>query len=112
MGDSAANTPMLSIRDLTLRFGGVLALNEVSFDVHDAEICGLIGPNGAGKSSLFNCISRLYEPTKGDIRVEGKRLLEVENSKARRSAVRSRCAPLNSSSLHSCVEYLRMPASQ
>lgn len=51
--------PLLSIQRLCLRFGGIVALRDVSFDVADGQICGLIGPNGAGKSSLFNCISQL-----------------------------------------------------
>lgn len=58
---------LLSVRDVSLSFGGVLALDGVSFDVEEHTICGLIGPNGAGKSSLFNCISRLYAPSTGDI---------------------------------------------
>jgi len=62
---------LLSVDDVTLLFGGVRALDGVSFDVEEHAICGLIGPNGAGKSSLFNCISRLYVPTSGDIRWRG-----------------------------------------
>jgi branched-chain amino acid transport system ATP-binding protein len=55
------------VRDLSIRFGGVNALDSVSFDVASGEIVGLIGPNGAGKTSLFNCISRLYQPSNGSI---------------------------------------------
>ena len=53
---------ILDVQDLTIRFGGVTALDDVSFDVPEGCVCGLIGPNGAGKTTLFNCVSRLYEP--------------------------------------------------
>ena len=63
--------PLLRIRNVSVRFGGVIALNDVSFDVDAGQICGLIGPNGAGKSTLFNCLSRLYECNEGKIEVDG-----------------------------------------
>jgi branched-chain amino acid transport system ATP-binding protein len=66
---------MLSCRDVRVRFGGVTALDGVSFDVAEAQIVGLIGPNGAGKTTLFNCISRLYPVHGGDILFEGRSLL-------------------------------------
>jgi branched-chain amino acid transport system ATP-binding protein len=68
---------ILSVRELTLRFGGIVALDAVSFDLREGQILGLIGPNGAGKTSLFNCVSRLYVPSGGDILFNGKSLLEV-----------------------------------
>jgi branched-chain amino acid transport system ATP-binding protein len=67
--------PLLSVRDLTVRFGGIVALERVSFDVTAGQIVGLIGPNGAGKTTLFNCLSRLYTPDRGDIRVTGRSVL-------------------------------------
>ena len=67
----AQSPPLLEIDRVTLRFGGVTALDEVSFAVASGEICGLIGPNGAGKTSLFNCVSRLYAPNSGSIRFAG-----------------------------------------
>ncbi len=70
MGDTAA--PLLSVRDVTVRFGGIVALDGVSFDVEAGHVCGLIGPNGAGKTTLFNCLSRLYNYQSGDILYEGK----------------------------------------
>ncbi len=63
---------LLSIEGLTVRFGGVVALDDVHFEVARGEICGLIGPNGAGKTTLFNCVSRLYRPQLGAIRFEGR----------------------------------------
>ncbi|MGY1883780.1 MULTISPECIES: ABC transporter ATP-binding protein [unclassified Blastococcus] len=67
----------LSVRDVQLRFGGVVALDGPSFDLRRGTICGLIGPNGAGKTTLFNCISRLYEPDSGAIELEGRNLLAL-----------------------------------
>jgi branched-chain amino acid transport system ATP-binding protein len=58
---------LLSVRNLSIRFGGVTALSDVSFDVREGCITGLIGPNGAGKTTCFNCITRLYEPTSGSV---------------------------------------------
>jgi branched-chain amino acid transport system ATP-binding protein len=58
---------LLAVDGVTMRFGGVTALQDVSFDVAPGAICGLIGPNGAGKTTLFNCISRLYDPHSGAI---------------------------------------------
>jgi branched-chain amino acid transport system ATP-binding protein len=66
---------MLSCRDVRVQFGGVTALDGVSFDVDKGQIVGLIGPNGAGKTTLFNCISRLYPVHAGDILFEGRSLL-------------------------------------
>jgi branched-chain amino acid transport system ATP-binding protein len=61
------NQPMLAVNQITRRFGGLVAVNEVSFDVHNQEIFGLIGPNGAGKTTLFNLITGLIEPSSGQI---------------------------------------------
>jgi branched-chain amino acid transport system ATP-binding protein len=67
---------LLSVRDLTVKFGGLVAVNKVSFDVHQGEVFTLIGPNGAGKSTVFNLISRIYEPTSGSIEWLGKPLTQ------------------------------------
>jgi len=64
--------PLLSVRGVTVRFGGIVALDSVGFDVKRGDVCGLIGPNGAGKTTLFNCLSRLYKYQAGDILFEGK----------------------------------------
>jgi len=65
-------TALLEVDQVAVSFGGIVALDRVSFDVEKGEICGLIGPNGAGKTTLFNCLSRLYPVQSGDIRFEGK----------------------------------------
>jgi branched-chain amino acid transport system ATP-binding protein len=65
---------LLSAKNLSMRFGGVLAVNDVSFDVLKGEVFTLIGPNGAGKTTVFNLISRLYQPTSGEIHFEGRNL--------------------------------------
>src|SRR6476660_1267914 len=67
--------PLLAVRDVSVVFGGIIALNGVSFDMHQGQILGLIGPNGAGKTTLFNCLSRLYQPSAGDILLEGESIL-------------------------------------
>ena len=68
----AAGDALLSVRGITVRFGGVVALDSVSFDVPRGGVCGLIGPNGAGKTTLFNCLSRLYNYQEGDLLFEGQ----------------------------------------
>jgi branched-chain amino acid transport system ATP-binding protein len=67
---------LLSVRDVTLRFGGIVALDGVSFDVEQGEISGLIGPNGAGKTTAFNVITRLYKPDSGEVEVDGASILK------------------------------------
>ena len=67
--------PLLAVREVSVVFGGIIALNGVSFDMHQGQILGLIGPNGAGKTTLFNCLSRLYQPSSGDILMEGSSIL-------------------------------------
>ncbi len=65
------------MQNVKVRFGGIVALDDVSFDVPAGCILGLIGPNGAGKTTLFNCLSRLYTPSSGRIEFEGASLLEL-----------------------------------
>ena len=69
---------LLEVDNIEVRFGGVVALDGLTFGVEQGEICALIGPNGAGKTTLFNCVSRLYEPTGGAIRFDGSDLLAME----------------------------------
>jgi branched-chain amino acid transport system ATP-binding protein len=74
-GAASNGEPILSVRDIAVHFGGIKALDGVSFDMKQGQVLGLIGPNGAGKTTLFNCLSRLYKPTSGDIVFEGSSLL-------------------------------------
>ena len=67
----------LSFRDVTLKFGGITALNSVSFDVKPGELYAIIGPNGAGKTSIFNCISGIYRPTEGEVIYGSNSLVEL-----------------------------------
>jgi branched-chain amino acid transport system ATP-binding protein len=67
--------PLLEVKDVIRRFGGIVALDEVSFDVGEGEIVGLIGPNGAGKTTAFNVITRLYRPDSGELNFEDESLL-------------------------------------
>lgn len=71
---------MLKINDLTVRFGGISAINGLSFDVDDATVCSIIGPNGAGKTTVFNCISRFYTPVTGSIHFDTQDLLKLSPS--------------------------------
>jgi branched-chain amino acid transport system ATP-binding protein len=68
---------LLSIRNVTRRFGGIVAIDEVSLDVEPGQIVGLIGPNGAGKTTLFNVVTRLYRPDAGELEFAGKSILRT-----------------------------------
>ena len=74
---TASTNPILAVRDLTIRFGGIVALDSVGFDVAEGDIVALIGPNGAGKTTLFNCLSRLYSPDRGDVVFAGRSILTL-----------------------------------
>ena len=77
MAEAAASQPLLRVEDVAVRFGGIVALDGVSFDVAPGQIVGLIGPNGAGKTTLFNCVSRLYDCQRGAIHFDGQPLLPL-----------------------------------
>jgi branched-chain amino acid transport system ATP-binding protein len=74
-GNWQGGAPLLEVRDVAVRFDGIIALDGVSFKLPKGQILGLIGPNGAGKTTLFNCLSRLYTPTSGDVLFEGESIL-------------------------------------
>jgi branched-chain amino acid transport system ATP-binding protein len=67
--------PLLAVEEVTVRFGGIVALDRLSFDIEAGQICGLIGPNGAGKTTMFNVVSRIYQPTSGRVLFEDVDLL-------------------------------------
>ncbi|MFZ4533299.1 MAG: ATP-binding cassette domain-containing protein, partial [Alsobacter sp.] len=71
-----AVAPLLSVRNVRVTFGGIVALDGVSFDLQPGQVLGLIGPNGAGKTTLFNCLSRLYQPSSGEILIDGASILD------------------------------------
>jgi branched-chain amino acid transport system ATP-binding protein len=74
-------TPLLTIKDLTMRFGGLVAVDHVSLAINQGEIFGLIGPNGAGKTTIFNCITQFYKPTVGTVIFHHPKLGDVELTK-------------------------------
>ena len=69
--------PLLEVSDVTVKFGGIVALDGLSFSIDRGAVCGLIGPNGAGKTTMFNVVSRIYDPTAGKVTFEGHDLLAV-----------------------------------
>jgi branched-chain amino acid transport system ATP-binding protein len=73
----SAMPPLLSVENVKRRFGGILALDDVSLDLDEGSIVGLIGPNGAGKTTLFNVVTRLYRPDGGSVRFDGQDLLRL-----------------------------------
>ncbi|TWT12848.1 ABC transporter ATP-binding protein [Reyranella sp. CPCC 100927] len=80
-------TAVLEVRDVAKSFGGVHAVQGVSFDVHEGEILGIIGPNGSGKSTLFNCILGQLTPTRGEVRVDGKSVTGLRPSELNRLGI-------------------------
>ena len=78
---------LLEVRDLSIRFGGIVALDGVSFGVEQGQIMGIIGPNGAGKTTVFNCMSRFYEPHSGSIIFDGVDLLRLPSHAVIRAGV-------------------------
>ncbi len=84
---SSSQTPILSVRGITVRFAGLTALSEVSFDVLPGELFAIIGPNGAGKTSLFNVLSRVYRPVAGQVSFEGRDLLRLRTDQIARAGI-------------------------
>jgi branched-chain amino acid transport system ATP-binding protein len=79
--------PLLAVENVTRRFGGVVALDDVTFEVRAGEIIGLIGPNGAGKTTVFNVITRLYTPDSGDVVFDGRSLLRTKPHRVIRQGI-------------------------
>ena len=78
---------ILELKNLTMQFGGVKALDSVNFHVNRGEICALIGPNGAGKTTVFNVVTGVYKPTSGEIDFKGKSLLGLKRNKITETGV-------------------------
>jgi len=79
--------PLLSVADVSVRFEGVKALSDVSFQVQPGELFAVIGPNGAGKTSLFNVISRVYQPVAGSVTYDGRDLLRLKTYQVARGGI-------------------------
>lgn len=81
---------ILQVRDLCMRFGGLLAVDSVSFNVNEKQVISLIGPNGAGKTTVFNCLTGFYKPTSGEILLKGEAIQGLAGHKiARKGVVRT-----------------------
>jgi ABC-type branched-subunit amino acid transport system ATPase component len=78
MSDVDTPKALLEVDDVTITFGGVTALDHVSFDIKEGEILGLIGPNGAGKTTCFNVMTGVYRPTRGEVRFRGQPLTRMK----------------------------------
>src|SRR5690349_7827538 len=99
---TATSSGLLRVEGVTVRFGGITALDKVSFVVPEGHIVGLIGPNGAGKTTLFNCLSRLYSFSEGRILFEGRPLVDTPaHGIASLGSGRCRHMPMNCSSCSS-----------
>lgn len=84
------SAPLLSVKALNMRFGGLLAVDSVSFDVMPDEVFAIIGPNGAGKTTVFNCVGGFYKPTSGSVSMQGKEIAGLASHKvARHGLVRT-----------------------
>ena len=101
----------LTLRDLTLRFGGISVLENVSFDVDPGLIFGLVGPNGAGKTSLFNCISGHYKPSSGSILIDDEEVIGSSPSRVMdlpEPSSTPHCSSNPLCSITSCSERIRV----
>src|SRR5437764_15232183 len=83
----AAGSPLLSVNGISVRFSGIKALTDVSFQVMPGELFAVIGPNGAGKTSLFNVLSRVYQPVAGKVTFDGHDLLQLKTYQAVRNGI-------------------------
>lgn len=81
------STSLIQLKNVTMKFGGVTALSDVTFDVKNQEILGLIGPNGAGKTTVFNVITGVYQITSGEIIFDGNSLSGVKRYKITKRGV-------------------------
>ncbi len=98
--------PLLSVEGLTVRFAGVTALSEVSFDVKPGELFAVIGPNGAGKTSLFNVLSRVYQPAAGKVTFDGRDLLRLKTHQTARAGIARTFQALGQFPFTTVLDYL------
>ena len=79
--------PILEVRGLSMRFGGLLAVNNVALNVQERQVVSMIGPNGAGKTTVFNCLTGFYQPTAGEILLDGTAIHGMPGHKIARQGV-------------------------
>src|SRR2546421_5372273 len=87
LNQPAGGSPLLSVNNISVRFAGVKALSDVSFQVRPGELFAVIGPNGAGKTSLFNVLSRVYQPVAGQVTFDGRDLLRLKTYQVARAGI-------------------------
>ncbi len=102
----STSAPLLSVEDISVRFAGVQALADVSFRVQPGELFAVIGPNGAGKTSLFNVISRVYQPVKGRVTYDGRDLLRLKTHQVARTGIARTFQNLGQFPTMSVMDYL------
>src|SRR6266550_2762458 len=99
-------TPLLSVEGISVRFAGIKALNDVSFQVMSGELFAVIGPNGAGKTSMFNVLSRVYQPVAGKVTFDGRDLLQLKTHQVVRSGIARTFQNLGQFPTSTVLEYL------
>lgn len=105
-GPEPARTPLLSVSHISVHFEGVKALSDVSFDVLPGELFAVIGPNGAGKTSLFNVISRVYQPVSGSVTYDGRDLLRLKPHQVARVGIARTFQNLGQFPIMTVMDYL------
>ena len=101
-----ARAPLLSVENISVRFEGVKALSDVSFEVQPGELFAVIGPNGAGKTSLFNVISRVYQPVAGSVTYDGRDLLRLKTHQVARVGIARTFQNLGQFPIMTVMDYL------
>jgi branched-chain amino acid transport system ATP-binding protein len=99
-------TPLLSVEGISVRFAGLKALSDVSFQVMPGELFAVIGPNGAGKTSLFNVLSRVYQPVAGKVTFDGRDLLQLKTYQAARAGIARTFQNLGQFPTSTVLEYM------
>jgi branched-chain amino acid transport system ATP-binding protein len=102
------STPLLSVEEISVRFAGIKALTDVSFQVMPGELFAVIGPNGAGKTSLFNVLSRVYQPVAGKVTFDGRDLLQLKTYQAVRTGIARTFQNLGQFPTSTVLEYLML----